>query len=582
MKLKGNELKEERFIKIPSNTKDFFRERRKIKTRRRKLKRHEYRLRFNELLSYFKIPYVRISQNPFSIAFLILVIFSNDVWPHTKPSSSYVFCSPIHFRHFNHRMLLNGNVYHQNTSKSELYLKSDKLNFVNMQYKDFNSGGTSENSYDDVRNDEGNRSNYGTPNNIRSHSINTLLLHNHNDNNNFNTLRNVESGEMFLKSPQFLKRFGRSSRPFRISSDFRDPAIAAEYSRSFSESSSSSKSSSSLLAPCSHVGDETNEISARAYTADTIFEGKVRSKSTVKDPIGKYGVTFVVQHVYKDQSNGQNALRNKTQVRLFFIEKSHSSNATKPTAHCVQRYNYTKRTGDLTKANIKRGRRYIVFVNGIGPHNYTIIGEPIPQTKKNLQAVKEVLCGNCVKQIGVWGLKNVTIDIGKELKLVCRVKGTPLPALQWFKDGAPIIVTSRLRIQYKKKRSLLVIPKVRNSDSGKYECRGLGVQNLSPVSTSSVVSISARIDNITALWPLAGKACPTNLVYCLNGGICTYYETIGEFTCQCADGFNGGRCENKDVVNSNSTYEPITCYEGVTPSYPCVTVHKPLEKENYP
>lgn len=37
---------------------------------------------------------------------------------------------------------------------------------------------------------------------------------------------------------------------------------------------------------------------------------------------------------------------------------------------------------------------------------------------------------------------------------------------------------------------------------------------------------------VTDLWPLAGKPCPMNLVYCLNGGSCTFYETIGEFTCQ--------------------------------------------------
>lgn len=37
---------------------------------------------------------------------------------------------------------------------------------------------------------------------------------------------------------------------------------------------------------------------------------------------------------------------------------------------------------------------------------------------------------------------------------------------------------------------------------------------------------------VTDLWPLAGKPCPMDLVYCLNGGTCTYYQTIGEFTCQ--------------------------------------------------
>lgn len=336
MKLKMNFFERFSVPRIPA--KYFFKERRKIYKNKRKLKRHEYRLRCKELIPNFKIPYLRISPNPFSIAFLILVIISSDLWPHTK-SSLYVSCTPVHFRHYNHKMLTTS--VNQNVSS-----KSNNLNDVNTR----NSSSLVDKS---------------------------------------NTLRNVNvnSGDMFLIQPQFLKRYGRSFKPYRIS----DNASRDEYSRSFSKSSSSS---SSLISPCSHVGDDTNEISARAYMAETIFEGKVRSKSSVRDPGGKYGVTFVVQHVHKDQSNGQNALRPRTQVRLYFKQKL---STTKPTAHCVQRYNYTRRPGDLTKANIKRGRRYIVFVNGIGPHNYTILGEPVPKTKKNLQAVRDVLCRNCGK-----------------------------------------------------------------------------------------------------------------------------------------------------------------------------------------
>ncbi|XP_065208283.1 protein vein isoform X3 [Planococcus citri] len=604
---------------------------------RRKLKRHEYRLRCKELISNFKIPYLRISPNPFSIAFLILVIISSDVWPHTK-SSLYVSCTPVLFRHHhNYNKMLTTKVnQQQNVSKSVNNLNNLMNDVNNIAAVDpaaavaTSSNVTSLSIYDKSSStslwQRQQRSQqqqldaqhntllqyYGRPNNSN------MDISNYNSNNLFQNTVN-STGEMFLQSqsssstsletsseqpphqqPEFLlkrRRIGRSYKPYRISDTTNNnnnnnnnvlaatnnatssalsaasapyaappapaPApVADDYSsssgssngsgssknsgqsRSFSKSSSTT---SSLISPCSHVGDETNEISARAYMAETIFEGKVGSKSSVRDPGGRYGVTFVVQHVHKDQSNGQNSLRIRTQVRLYFKQKL---TTTKPTAHCVQRYNYTRRPGDLTKANIKRGRRYIVFVNGIGPHNYTILGEPVPKTKRNLQAVRDVLCRNCVRQIGVWGLKNVSVDVGKPLQLVCRVKGNPLPALQWFKDGSPIIVNSRLRIQYKKKRSLLVIPEVRNSDAGRYECRGMGVQSISPVSSSATVNINTRVNN--NLWPLAGKPCPMDLVYCLNGGSCTFYETIGEFTCQCADGFNGARCESKDVINSNN------------------------------
>jgi len=35
----------------------------------------------------------------------------------------------------------------------------------------------------------------------------------------------------------------------------------------------------------------------------------------------------------------------------------------------------------------------------------------------------------------------------------------------------------------------------------------------------------------TTLWPLYGVPCPVE-TYCLNGGTCFYYETVGELVCQ--------------------------------------------------
>lgn len=38
----------------------------------------------------------------------------------------------------------------------------------------------------------------------------------------------------------------------------------------------------------------------------------------------------------------------------------------------------------------------------------------------------------------------------------------------------------------------------------------------------------------TTLWPLVGSPCPIDS-YCLNGGTCTYYETVAELVCQWVD-----------------------------------------------
>ncbi|XP_060853941.1 protein vein-like isoform X1 [Rhopalosiphum padi] len=319
------------------------------------------------------------------------------------------------------------------------------------------------------------------------------------------------------------------------------------------------------MAPCAHLGDETNDVSARAYASDVVFEGKVRSKGPIRPGDGTYGVTFVVQRVHKDamQAVTYEGLRVGSPVRLNFREKRGDRDPPqrrpplqrRADAQCVQRF-APAAGGQTVEANIKRGAKYLVFVAGVGPHNLSVLGEPVLRTPKNVDAVQKVLCRDCVQPIGVWGLHNTTLKVKSALKLMCRAKGNPMPALQWFKDGVPILV-GRRRIQYKKKRSMLVIPKVRPEDGGKYECRGTGVQTGHVAITSAQVIVNSKPDNTTALWPLVGGPCPADLVYCLNGGTCTFYETIGELVCQCAEGFKGQRCENKDIVNKSTNDQPL-------------------------
>ncbi|VVC29079.1 Hypothetical protein CINCED_3A006332 [Cinara cedri] len=328
------------------------------------------------------------------------------------------------------------------------------------------------------------------------------------------------------------------------------------------------------MAPCAHLGDETNDVSARAYASDVVFEGKVRSKGPVRPGYGTYGVTFVVQRVHKDamQAVTYEGLRTGSPVRLYFREKRAENNAggggggggprnapssplqsgrrpsRRPDTQCVQRF-APSAGGQAVEANIKRGAKYLVFVAGVGPHNLSVLGEPVLRTQKNVEAVRKVLCRNCIQPIGVWGLHNTTLKAKSALKLMCRAKGNPMPALQWFKDGQPITV-GRRRIQYKKKRSMLVIPRVRPDDSGKYECRGTGVQTGHVAVTSAQVVVNSKPDNSTALWQLLGGPC-SGESYCLNGGTCSFFQTIGELACSCAEGFKGTRCENKEIVNKS-------------------------------
>ncbi|PSN37628.1 hypothetical protein C0J52_25076 [Blattella germanica] len=65
-----------------------------------------------------------------------------------------------------------------------------------------------------------------------------------------------------------------------------------------------------------------------------------------------------------------------------------------------------------------------------------------------------------------------------------------------------------------------------------YECQAKSV-------TGEVATVSARVsvlsdtrqENTTTLWPLYGMPCPVES-YCLNGGTCQYYDTVGELVCQ--------------------------------------------------
>lgn len=170
------------------------------------------------------------------------------------------------------------------------------------------------------------------------------------------------------------------------------------------------------MAPCAHLGDETNDVSARAYASDVVFEGKVRSKGPVRPGAGTYGVTFVVQRVHKDamQAVTYDGLRAGSPVRLYFREKysgerggsSASDNGARRDpqwrpphrdgAQCVQRF-APAAGGQTVEANIKRGAKYLVFVAGVGPHNLSVLGEPVLRTPKNVDAVRKVLCRNCSK-----------------------------------------------------------------------------------------------------------------------------------------------------------------------------------------
>lgn len=138
------------------------------------------------------------------------------------------------------------------------------------------------------------------------------------------------------------------------------------------------------------------DVGNRAFLAPTVFEGKVRSMSSLRKPGSNYAVTFEVKQVYKSQPGFQPLQKNDS-VRLHFRDKSAPGKSTVCNGHETgkqqqqQQQQQRDNPSGVVRANIKRGKVYLVFVNRVGPRNFTILGPPVIRSKKNEQAVQAVV-----------------------------------------------------------------------------------------------------------------------------------------------------------------------------------------------
>ena len=149
------------------------------------------------------------------------------------------------------------------------------------------------------------------------------------------------------------------------------------------------------------------DVGNRAYMAPTVFEGAARSMSSARTSGSDYAVSFEVKRVYKSQP-GFLPLQANDSVRLHFRD---NSGPARMRSSLCRSSPYSGDPGEqvksgtasgagagagavdegLVRANIKRGKVYLVFVNRVGPRNFTILGEPVIRSKKNEQAVQAVL-----------------------------------------------------------------------------------------------------------------------------------------------------------------------------------------------
>ncbi|XP_011704151.1 PREDICTED: uncharacterized protein LOC105459657 [Wasmannia auropunctata] len=151
------------------------------------------------------------------------------------------------------------------------------------------------------------------------------------------------------------------------------------------------------------------DVGNRAYLAPTVFRGKARSMSSRREEGVIYAVTFLVKQIYKSQPGFQPLQKNDS-VRLHFRYKM-SGKSTVCNGHEAgnkgnkQQQQQRENPSDVVRADIKKGKVYLVFVNRVGPRNFTILGEPVLRNKKNEQVVQAVVrpdYGESQKLCNLW------------------------------------------------------------------------------------------------------------------------------------------------------------------------------------
>ncbi|XP_024872480.1 protein vein isoform X1 [Temnothorax curvispinosus] len=322
------------------------------------------------------------------------------------------------------------------------------------------------------------------------------------------------------------------------------------------------------------------DVGNRAYLAPTVFEGKARSMSSRRKPGLNYAVTFEVKQVYKSQPGFQPLQKNDS-VRLHFRDKLVPGKSTVCNSHEAGNKGNKQQQRDnlsgVVRANIKRGKVYLVFVNRVGPRNFTILGEPVIRNKKNEQVVQAVVRPDYVREVTLSELRDSIARLRERVKLVCRTRGSPPPRVHWLKDGVPLHPRRGLRIQHKRRRSKVVISSAKSEDSGRYECVAESTSgHQTSLAAQLLVTHDPRIPETTtaaSAWPRQEQPCPIAGDFCMNGGTCLFFETVGEPACKCAEGFTGLRCETKDVSSTGSVYNrrraPFSCKLGLSTSYYC-------------
>lgn len=210
------------------------------------------------------------------------------------------------------------------------------------------------------------------------------------------------------------------------------------------------------------------------------------------------------------------------------------------------------------RANLQKGARYLVFAR---PNRRSLVALAPPQlfTKQVFRTVIKIV-GRNGRVPTIKGLSTTTVEEKTPLKLQCKLTGSKVPKVEWFKDGKLLLLSNK-RVKIKRRR--LNVKSVTVEDEGVYECRGTTNETKNLSHTTRVIVLRKEPPSYVS------KPCKSamDIAYCMNGGTCLIQELLSIVYCECAEGYKGPRCENKAVsdmtnIHGDSTTRELSTYWG--------------------
>ncbi|XP_063917888.1 pro-neuregulin-2, membrane-bound isoform-like isoform X3 [Zophobas morio] len=194
--------------------------------------------------------------------------------------------------------------------------------------------------------------------------------------------------------------------------------------------------------------------------------------------------------------------------------------------------------------SIELSKKYILFLRTDGPHSYRAAYAPEISKNKTIKTVRRVSDAH-------FRPKPLRLEIvprnesRKRLRLICRVRGFPIPLITWKVNDTILLPNNRTRITQKKRKSTLVIRNLTEADYGRYRCVARSVDKKSSHVDRTIGPKTMSKPKVTTTTnrPKPGinstvsdsdrKPCdfPMNRDFCLNGGTCFFTQSMVEYSC---------------------------------------------------